>query len=236
MIVRQAGDALQLITQPDHAHLAGVIMEHSVALAAHRRRNSILLAVAEHDNGWTEEDAAPRVDPSSGVPLDFISAPIAVRQGVWPRGVARLVHDPWAAALVAQHALAIFERYRGDEAWTSFFAEMEARRQSMLDASGGAFDDLVTDYGFVGLGDVISLTFCNGWTDVQQFDQWSVRLSGAQVIVRPDIFGGASIPITVDAKEIRRACQTDAELRDEMRTARITSVTGVVAGARDRGA
>jgi hypothetical protein len=229
VIVRHAGDALLLITQPDHAHLAGVIMGHSVALAAHPRRRSILLAVAEHDNGWTEQDAAPHVDPSSGVPLDFISEAITVRQGVWPRGVARLAHDPWAAALVAQHALSIFARYRGDDAWTSLFDGMEARRQSFLRDSGGSLDDLVADYTFVGLGDVISLTFCNGWTDVQRFDEWSVQLSGTQVIVGPDVFGGVTHPISVSAKEIRRRVfESDAELRDELRAARVTSVTGVV--------
>ena len=132
VIVRQAGDTLQLITQPDHARLAGAIMQHSVALAAHARRASILLAIAEHDNGWTEPDAAPLIDPATGIPLDFISAPIAVRQGVWPRGVARLAHDPWAAALVAHHAIAIFERYRERQCVDEFFAEMETMRQAML--------------------------------------------------------------------------------------------------------
>ena len=90
-------------------------------------------------------------------------------------------------------------------------------------------EDLVADYKFVGLGDVISLTFCNGWIDVQRFDEWSVQLSGAQVIVRPDVFGGVSLPISVSAKELRRRVfQSDAELRDELRAARVTSVTGVV--------
>ena len=133
MIVRQTADAFQLITQPDHAALAAAIMEHSVALADHPRRASILFAVAEHDNGWSEPDAAPLIDPATGVPLDFISAPNDVRQGVWPRGVARLADDPWAAALVAQHAIVIFNRYRSEPAWTQFLCEM---RSFLADGAG----------------------------------------------------------------------------------------------------
>ena len=121
---------------------------------------------------------------------------------MWPRGVARLAHDPWAAALVAQHAIAIFDRYRSDTAWTRFFAEMETMRREMLEASGLLLPELLADYRFVGLGDVISLTFCNGWTDVQRFDPWSVRLSGSQVFVSPDPFDGSTIPIGIEAKEI----------------------------------
>ena len=229
MIVRQTGDFLQLITQPDHALLAGEIMQHADLLAEHPRRASILLAISEHDNGWMEPDAAPLVDPATGSPCDFISAPIAVRQGVWPRGVARLADDPWAAALVAQHAIVIFDRYRGDPAWTRFFTEMEATRRELLETSGLLLPDLLADYWFLGLGDLISLTFCNGWTDVQHFDPWGVRLSGSQVFVRPELFGRSTIPIAIEAREIqRRAFRSDAELHDELATARVASVQGVV--------
>ena len=229
MIVRHAGDTLQLITQPDHARLAGEIMRHTIALADHPRRDSILLAITEHDNGWTEPDAAPLVHPATGLPLDFISAPIAVRQGVWPRGIARLAHDPWAAALVAQHAIAIFDRYRSDNAWSQFFTVVESARRTMLGASGFSLEELQADYRFLGFGDLISLTFCNGWSDEQQFDAWSVRLSGSQVVVLPDLFGGRSIPIAIAAKEIRRRpFRSDADLRDELAAAPITTVKGLV--------
>jgi len=229
VIVRQTSDTFQLITQPDHAALAAAIMEHSVALAAHPRRASVLLAVAEHDNGWSEPDAAPLIDPATGVPLDFISAPNVVRQGVWPRGVARLAGNPWAAALVAQHAIVIFNRYRSDPAWTQFFVEMETMRREMVQASELLLPELLADYWFLGLGDVISLTFCNGWTDVQEFDRWSVRLTGSQVSVWPTLFEGAAIPIAIQVREVRRRVfRSDAELRDELATAPIASIEGVV--------
>ena len=229
MIVRQTADTFQLITQPDHAALAAAIMEHSVALADHPRRASILLAVAEHDNGWSEPDAAPLIDPATGIPLDFISAPNDVRQGVWPRGVARLAADPWAAALVAQHAIVIFNRYRSDPAWMQFFVEMETMRREMVQASELTLPELLDDYWFLGLGDLISLTFCNGWTDVQEFDPWSVRLTGSQVSVWPTLYEGSAIPIAIQVREVRRRVfRSDAELRDELATAPIASIEGVV--------
>jgi hypothetical protein len=233
VIVRPTRDALQLITQPDHARLAGAIMQHSVALADHPRRPSILRAVADHDNGWTELDASPLLDPATGTPFDFISAPIAVRQGVWPRGVARLTGDPWAAALVAQHAMVIFERYRGDAQWTTFFVEMEVLRRTMLETAGLSRDELVADYRFVGLGDLISLTFCNGWTELQGFQAWTVRLAGSRVAVSPDVFGEDSIPIVINATEIpRRVYRNEAELRQELTSAATVSVQGVVTSSR----
>jgi hypothetical protein len=229
MIVRPAGEDLLLITQPDHAHLAAAIMQHSVALAANPRRASILFAVAEHDNGWREEDAAPRLDLTSGLPVDFISAPTAVRQGVWPRGVARLTRDPWAAALVAHHAITIFERYRGDTTWEWFFAEMETTRTMMQHASRSSLDALIDDYRFVGLGDQISLTFCNGWREEQRFAEWSVQLTGDSVSISPDPFGGVTIPIEIRARQIRRRVFADDKaLHEALAASPITTLEGVV--------
>jgi hypothetical protein len=206
------------------------MMQHSVALG-HPRRSSILLAIAEHDNGWAEPDAAPMIDPVTGFPLDFITAPTAVRQGVWPRGVMRLADDPWAAALVAQHAIVIFERYRGDAQWTPFFAEMEVLRGTMLKTSGLSLDELTADYRFLGLGDLLSLTFCNGWTDVERFQDWTVQLSGSRVVVSPDVFRGNSASVAIDAKEIpRRAYRDDMELREAVAASGITTLRGTVAG------
>src|SRR5689334_12756157 len=114
MIVRHTEDEIQFITQPDHARLAARAMEHCVALRHEPRRPAILRAIQRHDDGWQEEDEAPHVDPQSGEVLDFIHAPLAVRQGVWPRSVEKLQRDPWAAALVAQHSVFVYSRYRMD--------------------------------------------------------------------------------------------------------------------------
>ena len=129
MIVRHAGEALLLITQPDHAALARTIMERwtSDGLPDSPRRESILLAVGQHDNGWHDVDVAPMV-LADGHIADFVSAPAEIRRGVWPRGVASLERDPWTAALVAQHAAFVYSRFIGDPEWAPFFEQMQALR------------------------------------------------------------------------------------------------------------
>jgi hypothetical protein len=232
VIVRPVPDGVHLITQPDHAHLARRIMEHCVPLAARPRRDAILHAIAEHDNGWAEEDAAPTLNPQTGNVVDFVSAPLSVRQAVWPRGVARLADNPWVAALVAQHALTVYDRFRSEAEWTSFFAEMEAARDAMLRASRMPLDDLVADYRFVRLADLISLTFCTGWTDEHRFDDWTIQLSGTRVVVIPDAFGGVTIPIEINAREIRnQPFRPDAELRHALSEADTTTLRGEVVGS-----
>jgi hypothetical protein len=231
MIVRSDSGTLRLITQPDHAHLAGAIMEHCVALAALPRRDAILRAISEHDNGWAEEDAAPTMNHTTGDVVDFVSLPVSKRQAVWPRAVARLAHDPWAAALVAQHALTVYDRFRSDAEWTTFFAEMTAARDALRGQSGVSVDDLAADYAFVRLGDLISLSFCAGWTEAQRYSAWTVQLVGPCVVVTPDPFRGAQIPIEITAREIRnQRYRSSSELRGALNEATTTTLRGEVAG------
>lgn len=246
MIIRPAGTQLHFITQPDHARLSRTVMEAYRPLSANPRRAQILHAIGEHDNGWAEPDASPLIDPSTGSPVDFVSAPLAVRHGVWPRGVQRLAHDPWAAALVAQHAITVYDRYASDPQWTPFFARMATLRDEMLRSSGDDPAALGGDYAFVRLGDLISLAFCTGWTDALRFAGWTVTRTGTHVklatvatvatvspvpTVSPDTFGGAVIAIAVQARELRQGpYRDDAELQREFARARVVELKGMVSG------
>ena len=231
MIVRTNARTIQLITQPDHAHLARRVMEHCVPLATHPRRDAILHAVGEHDNGWTEEDAAPCIDPETKQIVDFINAPAVVRQRVWPRGVSRIARDPWAAALVAQHAIVVYDRFRANPEWAPFFTGMEDRRGAMVDASGLPLEELLSDYPFVRLADLISLSFCTGSTDELRFDSYRAQLAGTRVVVTPDVFGGAELPIEIGMREIRNETfDSDAALRLAVSKAESMTLRGVVTG------
>ena len=110
MIVRRESDSLVLITQADHAALSEIIMSawRGGNLQVHPRRQIVLVANREHDNGWHEFDRSPTIDTETGHPHYFTKAPDEIKQRAWPCGVARLeTSDPEAAALVAQHALTV---------------------------------------------------------------------------------------------------------------------------------
>jgi hypothetical protein len=237
MIVRLNGSSQLLIAQPDHAALAARVMRQWRAdgLLQAPRLSSILLAIEEHDNGWREVDAAPLVDGGTGRVLDFISAPDEIRRAVWPRGVDRLAATPYAAALVAQHALHIYRRYRDNPGWAPFFTEMETRRDRHLQHSGLlTLEDLVREYFFLRIGDLVSLTFCNGWTDGQLDDSgsgYAMSLDGTRLTITPDPFEGREVPLEVTARELpNRPFHSAAEAREAFSKARIVPVEGIASG------
>jgi hypothetical protein len=233
MIVRDDGDVVRLITQSEHAGLAGRAMDAWTAggFVNAPRRRAILLAAAEHDNGWREPDRAPLVEPLSGRILDFMTAPVAIRQAVWPRAVSRLAHEPWAAALVAEHALHLYARFRRATSWAGFFAGLEASRDELLAAAGLTRGDLEADYAFVRLGDLVSLAFCTGWRDTHRHGGVTVAFDGADVRVTPDPFSGAQVPLAVTARELpNRPYDGAADAAAVFRAARTVELRGVARG------
>ena len=205
-------------------------MERDVSLMVHPRRDVILRAIAAHDNGWAESDAAPTVNPATGEVIDFVHVPVGVRQTAVPRSAALLADDPWAAALVAQHALTVYDRFRPDAEWARYFADLTTTRAELLRISGMSLADLEADYKYLRLADLISLAYCTGSTDELRFGEWIVKLTGSRVVVTPDVFGGAEIPIEIATREIpRRKFASDSELRAALSEAPTTILRGVVA-------
>jgi hypothetical protein len=234
VIIRASQDHLLLIAQPDHAKLSAAVMAvwHRDRMAD-ARRDLILLATGEHDNGWREEDAAPVVDSASGRLLDFVSAPDVLRQRVWPRGIGRLASTPYAAALVAHHAISVYERYRADSAWNAFFNAMEAWRSDLLaQAAPLSFEDLQQDYFFVRMGDLISLMFCNGWHEPQRLGDYELRLDGPRLSIRPEPFDRREVLLSVEARQLpHRPFAMAAEAAAAFQSAPVVIVTGVALGA-----
>ncbi len=195
----------------------------------HPRRDSILLAIREHDNGWREVDAAPVLDPD-GRMLDFVNVPADARRAIWPRGVERLSADPWAAALVAQHAVHVYRHYRENAEWIGFFAELEAARDAHLRrAQGLSLDHLLGDYFFVRMGDLLSLTFCNAWSEAPDELGYAIRCAAQRLAVSPDPFAGEETVFDVPARELpNRAFGSTEDAAEAFRAAPVSSLAGVI--------
>jgi hypothetical protein len=236
MIVRHAGDRLLCLTQPDHAALAGRLAEAWMADGVPTRptRSRLLAAVASHDVGWTDEDRAPRFDSQSHGPHGFVTAPLEVRQGAFVRGVEMLAGgDPYVAALVAQHGLTVYRRYQHDPDWQAFFPGLERRRDDLVAANGHAPFGFLQDYTVLGLCDLFSLVFCNGWREPHLMEGYEVVLERDRLVVTPDPFGGAEIEFDVPARALPlRPYWSQADLDAAWAAAVPTTLPGRAVGAR----
>ncbi len=163
MIVSRIEGRLRLVTQPDHARVAAEILTlwRADGLPDHPRRAELLFAVREHDNGWQEADAAPRVNPRTGEPYDFLDLPDQLRLELWERACARYANDrPGAAALIIRHALYLHRDRTEQEGWSGPLAALEERLDERLEAAGLERADLECDHRWLRLADAISLRAC----------------------------------------------------------------------------
>jgi uncharacterized protein DUF3891 len=231
LIIRRDPDSYLCIRQPDHAKLAAIIISawRRDGFPTHPRREVILLAAREHDNGWLEEDLDTHVAPD-GTPLDFVSVPAAVKHRIWPRGVGRLAPaDPYAAALVAEHALTVHADHRSKPEWHAFFETMQAQRGAALARAARQADaDFSADYALVNMADFLSLVFCNGWTERFEHRGCDIQLKADELTVAPSAFD-EPVPLRILARRVSaRAYASPSEFRAALDEGEIEIVEGMV--------
>ena len=115
MIIREQGDELLLIRQTDHAFLAGFFAKEwgNEEFPRPEPFGSFCLAVAEHDNGWSEWELQPTLDPKTRTPYSFMSIPTEEHIALYQRGIERLIKvDHYAALLVSMHCVGLYDRAR----------------------------------------------------------------------------------------------------------------------------
>lgn len=109
------GQNLLVIRQTDHAFLAAFFAREwgNERFSKPQPNVSFCLAVAEHDNGWTDWELQPTLDPKTQSPYSFMSIPTETHIALYQRGIERLVKaDHYAALLVTMHAAELYDRAR----------------------------------------------------------------------------------------------------------------------------
>ncbi len=216
-----------MITQADHAHLAGEILSlwRTDGLPAHPRRPDLVFAAREHDNGWWESDSAPRVDPATGRPYDFLTLPDGPRIEVWRRGVERYASSvparPYAALLICRHAEALHAGRRGDPRWDEeLFEPLDELVGELLEEAGVTPEVVTADYGFVALTDRISLAACREEQDPFEAAGHRGRVVDGTLFLAPFPLAGATT-FRLRCREIPDRFYADSvDLVGELATAR----------------
>lgn len=223
MIVVKQEAGLRCVTQPDHAAVATEILGlwRADGLPEHLRRDELLFAVREHDNGWRETDAAPYVCPTDGSPYAFTELPETRRRELWLRGVNRHVEQrPYAALLIARHAIGIHTDRRALADWSEFFGIVSELQASLTEALEPEPVHVAEDYAWLRLADLLSLQACGALSDRFEEAGYQFERQGAQIAISPFPLAGATT-FSVPARWIPdRAYSSDTDLAVELAAAR----------------
>ena len=118
MLKTPDGDRIVLITQPDHARLSGFLAArwgggdfvapggYAPSSDPAALRDEVVFAVTQHDNGWWEWEADPRLSADDGLPAGLTEALDSFEEGAdrWRRGVRRFAAErPYASLVMGRH-------------------------------------------------------------------------------------------------------------------------------------
>jgi hypothetical protein len=115
MILLERADHVLVIRQTDHAVLAGFLAREwgNATFARPELFQSFCLVAREHDNGWTEWEMKPQLDPKTRMPYTFMSIPTADHIAIYQRGIERIIKvDPYAGLLLSMHCAGLYDRAR----------------------------------------------------------------------------------------------------------------------------
>jgi hypothetical protein len=105
LVIRRRA-ALELLTQPDHAALAGALVQRwgGGDFALPSAHASLVCAAVHHDDGWYELDQRPAFNAEARRPAHFTEIPLTESIGPYGRGVESVyARDPLAGALCSMH-------------------------------------------------------------------------------------------------------------------------------------
>lgn len=238
MIRRDDKEGWILITQYDHAVLAGNIMERwgNERFSRPEPFEEVLFAVSEHDCGWKEWDSSPKVNPDNGYPANFMEMESSDQSDIWSRSFeSHSGEHPCASALVALHFARFNQKLLGRDPSDKHAKYLKGEIVRFVseklgididDSNQGLIPaDIKINLRFVQIGDIISLSLCHGWesmeiTDVPlDYEGNSASLimksgDGLNFTVSPYPFSESLLKFQVGARKLgRKTFPGDEDLR-----------------------
>lgn len=181
-----------LISQVDHARISGELAaawgnEHAAPVICPPDcdspgpllavREEVVAAIAHHDDGWRDWEAAPTLDPEHHRPRSFMEMPLVESLDIWRKSILACERiGPLAAWMVAGHFIELrCGSESQSEAATAWVDDMFARRERWLAEWQALSPEFHTKrlagqaLGWLRSFDVLSLWLCCGERDPLPF-------------------------------------------------------------------
>jgi hypothetical protein len=168
MLLRPDGDGVICIGQPAHAFVSGQL----AARWRPRPSEEVILAATQHDAGMADWDAAPELNPETGLPQSFMEMELDTHLRLWSHAPHRVLpQSRYAAVLVSMHGTALYEMRKRRTGAIDAYLEEQRDLQRRL---GGDFDpdELKRDQQLLWTWDSLSLGLCLGWDNADTVDPW----------------------------------------------------------------
>lgn len=231
MIVRDLGDAWQVVLQTDHAELSGAFARAWADRGA--RHGSLVVAAERHDDGWAVWEQAPLIDAETRKPVGFLDVQVPAHLAFYRAGIAAITdEDAYAGLLVSMHGAGIYQqRYGTDpsigfsraaevaDQIEAFVAEQEGGHPARMEATGVGEESRWADYRSLQLYDRLSLYFC--LRDVEageaaELQDWRIEPVGPwRVRIDPYPFADSPARFTLLRRVLPKREWTLAEFRRE---------------------
>lgn len=136
MIVRDENDGLLLISQADHARLAGTFAANwgNERFTRPAPFESMRLATARHDDGWIPWDAAPKIDRETRRPTNFPHIAVDEHIALYARGIQdATADDAYAGLMVNRHCQWLYDlKTRGSRTRPLWANDVSADSRDLL--------------------------------------------------------------------------------------------------------
>jgi hypothetical protein len=170
VVLRREGDGVLAIGQPSHAWLSGQIARAwgNDRFGPVEPFEEVCLAAEQHDLGMAGWDAAPTLNPDTGLPHSFIEMPVETHVELWSRAWELVLpQSRYAALLVSMHGTALYELRdlsKLDDHQARLVRDYLAEQRGVQQRLRAAGDEHVErNQGLIWTWDAFSLALCLDW-------------------------------------------------------------------------
>ncbi len=218
MIVRPMNGETRLITQHDHARVAGTLARHwkgneIVPAPEPSLKDAVLFAIDNHDVGWCGPDASSRYDPETRTSMSFFGSTAEEAIAIWEEGVDRCgEYRAFSGFMVSCHFSRLAETgLRGAPSeelnlLRGFIQTQEKKKFVFVRNFSPAENDSKEDSALLlGTCDTLSLLIC-GAPEISPSKGATRQFpaSGLQIrILSDEVLGFAPWPFDVDRLEVK---------------------------------